>query len=382
MKIKKNLLYFINLYKSILNFRDKDIFVFGSWFGDKYADNSKYLYLYTLSLGMNSTWITKNKDVYNKLKKEGKPVALVGTKQSKKICGKAKYVVVSTGKFDVEPEYIGGATVLNLWHGIPLKKIGYDDHVTADSQSIHKKIWNFLDDFATKNTYYFSTSPEISEIYKSCFNTDKNHVIQIGQARNDVFFDGTLKKIKYKDIEYESVVTYMPTHRNEGKTKLDLWSIFDFDQLNQYCSTKKILFIVKKHYYNRNDDDSIDGYSNILDLTNNNIDTQQLLYNTDILITDYSSCYIDYLLLNRPIIFYCFDYEKYIKKDREMYFDYLTVTPGPKVKTFNELLSSLDSSINGNIEYVEELRKVKNLFYSIENQNRVCPKIMKEIMKL
>lgn len=382
MNLKKNFIYFLHLYKSILNSRDTNTFVFGSWFGDKFADNSKFLYLYTLNLGMNSTWITKNIEIYNQLKSEGKPVALMGTEESKRICSQAKYAVVSTGKYDVEADCIGGATILNVWHGIPLKKIGYDDHVTADSISIHKKIWNYLNDNATKNTYYFSTSPVISQIYQSCFKTDKEHIIQIGQARNDVFFDGTFKRVKLGNKKYKYAITYMPTHRNEGKTKLDLYAHFDFDKLNSYCVKNDILFVIKKHYYNRNDDDPITKYSNILDLTNEDCDTQELLFNSDILITDYSSCYIDYLLLDRPILFYCFDYEEYLEKDREMYFTYDDVTPGAKVRSFDELLGAIDLAINGNVEFQDKLKKVKDLFYSPENQGRVCPSIVEEIKKL
>lgn len=132
-------------------------------------------------------WITRNIEVYNQLKSANMPVALFGTKESKEICSKAKYVVVSTGKFDVEAQYIGGATIINLWHGIPLKKIAYDDHITSDADSLHKWIWNKLSEVPTPNTYYFSTSEVISQIYKSCFRTNESHVIQIGQARNDAF---------------------------------------------------------------------------------------------------------------------------------------------------------------------------------------------------
>ena len=51
-------------------------------------------------------WITRNIEVYNQLKSANMPVALFGTKESKEICSKAKYVVVSTGKFDVEPNIL------------------------------------------------------------------------------------------------------------------------------------------------------------------------------------------------------------------------------------------------------------------------------------
>lgn len=382
MKIKKNILYFCDLYKSILKKRDSSLYACGSWFGDKFADNSKYFYLYALKNGKKAVWITRNMEVYNQLKSANMPVALFGTKESKKICSKAKYVIVSTGKFDVEAQYIGGATIINLWHGIPLKKIAYDDHITSDAVSLHKRIWNKLSEIPTPNTYYFSTSEVISQIYKSCFRTNESHVIQIGQARNDAFFDGSLIEKKYSNIDYDKLVVYMPTHRNEGKTPVDVYSLFNLDVLNEYCKQNHILFLIKKHYYNRNDGAAVSGYSNIVDLTEESCDTQEILYNADILITDYSSCYIDYLLLDRPILFYAYDYAEYLKQDREMYFKYEDVTPGAKITTFNELLNELDEALNGNIQYKAELERVKNLFYAKSNQGLVCPHLMKEIGKL
>ncbi len=174
----------------------------------------------------------------------------------------------------------------------------------------------------------------------------------------------------------------MPTHRNEGKTIVDIYSLLDLERLNNYCKNNKILFLIKKHYYNRNDGKTVEGYSNIIDYTDKSCDTQELLFNTDVLITDYSSCYIDYLLLNRPIIFYCYDYNEYLKQDREMYFEYDEVTPGDKAKNFDMLIESIDKAINGNKEYLDDLKRVKNIFYSLENQGIVCHKLLEKIDKL
>lgn len=382
MKFKKNILYFNELYKSMHGVRDSSLFVCGAWFGEKFADNSKYFYLYALKTGRKAVWVTKNEEVYKQLRDSNMPVAMFGTEESKDVCSRAKYIVVSTGKFDVEAQYIGGATVINLWHGIPLKKIAYDDHITSDSVSLHKRIWNYLSELPTPNTYYFSTSEAISNIYKSCFRTDERHVIQIGQARNDAFFDGSLKKKKYSAVDYDRLVVYMPTHRNEGKTPVDIYSLFDLQALNDYCKQKNILFLIKKHYYNRNDGAAVKGYSNIVDLTEEPCDTQEILFNADVLITDYSSCYIDYLLLERPILFYAYDYEEYLKQDREMYFKYEDVTPGPKVAVFKELIAELDEALSGNAKYRNELQRVKNLFYAKRNQGLVCPLLMDEVEKL
>ena len=87
----------------------------------------------------------------------------------------------------------------------------------------------------------------------------------------------------------------------------------------------------------------------IVDLTIKNVDPQELLFITDILITDYSSCYIDFLLFNRPIIF--FQYDNYEGSDNELYFSIGENNPGPVVKTENELENELENLLDGKDEY-------------------------------
>ena len=65
-----------------------------------------------------------------------------------------------------------------------------------------------------------------------------------------------------------------------------------------------------------------------------------------------------------------------------MYFDYDSVTPGPKAKNFAEFFNALELSLNGNDEYQEKLKKTKDFFYSKDNQGVVSPRILKAIGEL
>ena len=245
------------------------------------------------------------------------------------------------------------------------------------------RIYTAIHDTPLKETYIFSTSPAITKIYKSAFRTDYAHVIEIGQVRNDAFFNGILKKKTYADIPYKHLIAYLPTHRNEGATKIEDHKIFDLQKLEAFCARNECLFLIKKHFYHNKEYTDLKAYPHIVDLTTDNtIDTQELEYNADILITDYSSCYIDYLLLDRPIVFYCFDYEHYLKTDREMYFPYDDVTPGAHARNFDELLPALQHALDGNERYKDRQEKVKNLFYSKENQGIVAPRLVEAIKKL
>ena len=91
----------------------------------------------------------------------------------------------------------------------------------------------------------------------------------------------------------------------------------------------------------------------------NHRDIYPLLGLTDCLITDYCSIYFDYLHLNKPIIYFPFDYEKYIREDRELIFDYDEMTPGPKCYDQYTLQSEITKTLlEGEDEYKEERKKM------------------------
>ena len=59
------------------------------------------------------------------------------------------------------------------------------------------------------------------------------------------------------------------------------------------------------------------------------------------MITDYSSVYVDYLLLNRPILFFTYDYEYYEKENRGLQYDLKKMAPGPLIYSGKELIESI-----------------------------------------
>jgi CDP-glycerol glycerophosphotransferase (TagB/SpsB family) len=162
-----------------------------------------------------------------------------------------------------------------------------------------------------------------------------------------------------------------------GKSAFELSKIFDLAQLDRFCQSHNVVFVVKKHFFHRNEKEDLTQFTHLVDITNTEYDTQLLLKKAAILVTDYSSCYVDYLLLNKPIIFYNYDYDDYVLNDRDLYFDYEGTTPGPKVKDFSSLLGSLETSMNESEEtYRIERERVKNMFYAKDNQGIVGEKIL------
>ena len=384
MRIIRKVKDITNLIISTTRRRDSNLYVFGSWYGEKFADNSKYLYLYYLKNGKDAYWFTKNKVVYEELKKNDLPVLMAGTKEEQAVSKRAKYFFYCCSLDDIDKYFSGGAVMINLWHGVPLKKIMFDDtyNYNTGKKSLYEKMAQWVFDKSIKKRYVAVTSKVFADIYRHAFRVDESHILNLGQPRNDCFFDGSMHRKKYGSKEYKKLITYMPTMRNMGKDVIDLNKLMDLPAIDRLCKENDALFLIKKHFAHRNETTNLEGFENVIDMTTTAIDSQELLFNTDILITDYSSCYIDYMLLNRQIIFYAYDLHDYLAKDREMYFQYDDVTPGVKATNFEQLFEQIEKGLKGNYHIDDDFIKAKNLFYDKPNQGIVSPEIMKIVNTL
>lgn len=359
--------------------RSRRICVFGAWLGKKFADNSKALFIEAQKhKELHVIWIAKDQEVVDMVRQEGYEAYTWFSVKGIWYQLRAKYAVISNGISDLKHAFLGNAVFINLWHGVPLKKIGYDDFYEKDWNSKKQSIRDKIINVPLGREYVVATSKTIAEIYQGAFRRPKEQILCLGQPRNDIFFTNTSNPL----FSGKKIILYAPTHRKEGKEPIDLTKIMQMDQLEEFCKKNDYYFLVKKHFYHSLETEELSLYSRILDITKEPYDTQKLLMAADILITDYSSIYIDYLLLDRPIIFYYFDYENYLQSDREMYFDYEKVTPGDKVNNFGELLDSLNHiSHDKNDSRSGERKEIRDLFYGKAGQGMVGEKILALIEK-
>ena len=84
---------------------------------------------------------------------------------------------------------MGRAVFLNLWHGVPLKKVGYDDDKVKNWDSKGQKILRMIQEIPLGKEYVVATSDFYAPIYESAFRRSKSHIITLGQPRNDIFYD-------------------------------------------------------------------------------------------------------------------------------------------------------------------------------------------------
>lgn len=371
--------------------KKKNLILFSSWFGDKYSDNSKYIFDYLLTNDNFSIfWFTRNKELYNEMKKNRLPVLYSKSLRAVWMQIRAKVLVATIGLWDFNQFFLSKCIYINSWHGIPLKVIEYDQYkydkpneqTLTDIKTI--KYLNLLR--VDIEEYILATSELVKSIYMKAFHLKNDNVPILGQPRNDVFYDEKLRSgvndiVTYHKGNLKSIV-YMPTHRDDGRTLMNMRELLDLYEINKICKEAGYVFILKKHYYHRNEKEDFSEFSNIFDVTNEQLDPQVLLFQADVLITDYSGCYYDYLLLNRPIIFYPYDIEKYLIKEREMYFSYTDRTVGDICENPIELSRSITKHIvDGIDDSINEREILRDKYYSPNVQREVRRSIVDFIYK-
>jgi len=368
--------------------RNRKIWCFSSY-RDSFVDNSKYLFHYVSKQcpEISCYWVTDNLELYNELTAKGYKVCKRKSLKGAFIIMRAKYVFYSSYVAEVNFWLTSGSKLINLWHGLPLKKIEFDIDsgvlqrkysTRFNLTKLHKQL--FFPSAYRRADLMFAPTDEMENIFKSAFRLKDDSVIQCGSPRTDQFFDETSFSGLTQQDEIASnnrkIYIYMPTFRDTGGEFFSKEN-FDFSLLNRTMEKLEGEFWIKAHPAAGVENIDLSEFEYIK-LLPSNIDMYPVLKKSHALITDYSSIYIDYLLLEKPIYFYCFDLDDYKKNCRSMYFDYDDVTPGSKCLDFNQLIKAL---ILDEDSYENDRMKIRNLFWG-EKYIHGCNAFMEKIASL
>ncbi len=271
-----------------------------------------------------------------------------------------------------------GARRIQLWHGTPLKEIELAQHRRRDALRPRPIVWLLSIHRAIVGRFVhhhlvICTSDFLARgVFAQSFKSDA--IVGLGYPRNDVILGGDDYDPELVDngvdvIARDTIVAhrarggrtilYAPTFRDSGTHPTDDGSL-DIDRLSDFARRHDLLVVLKLHPFLAA---RMSGLSapNILQCSPIS-DIYPLLSLFDFLLTDYSSIYFDYLLLDRPIVFYPYDMDTY-RAGRELLFDYDAMTPGPRATDFDELLKVLESTVTGPDTFAEARKKVTDLVH-------------------
>ena len=194
-EINKLFLYIINLPIYCLSLfvpRKSNIWIFGAWFGEKYSDNSKYLFEYVNQHHKNiqCIWLSRNRDTVSQLKMSGYASYYTYSLRAYWLSLRAKVGVITTGFRDINPFQLKNMTIVQLWHGTPLKKIMHDDKITfREPNKIIQIVFPFIrHETNHTNQMFIAASEEVQKKISSAFRVDAEQVAITGYPRTDTFF--------------------------------------------------------------------------------------------------------------------------------------------------------------------------------------------------
>lgn len=347
-----------------------------------FASNAKALYEYMLKrygTNMNFTWIVKSKKMYEHLQQKNVSSLLLGTEDY------FKYVkttdVFFTTHANITNDKPKDSLYVELWHGISSKPVG---HLVNNLKLDDEKWFNHL---KRKLDYIIVPSSFWIPIFSSRFNIKPNRILDIGYPKLNYIVNSngkkSLEKIINTDISvYKKIIYYSPTYLKGCGWELSKNCINNLINLRSYNENILEQYLIKNNYLlciNHHPEDEIHykpyESNNIKlikseDFEKNDITIDQVLNAADLLITDYSSLGIEFLFLEKNVLYINTDIEEYTNTRGFMYNDFEFWSPGYKVNTIEEMLKKINLIFSSPNERIDEIKRKKKLFFgNLEDGN-------------
>src|SRR5699024_945425 len=148
-----------------------------------------------------------------------------------------------------------------------------------------------------------------------------------------------------------------------GKYKFNIK--LDLERMRESLSDDYVILLRMHYLIAENIDTSkYDGF--VIDMSKYE-DIRDLYLISDILLTDYSSVFFDYAILNRPVLFFTYDLESYRDNLRGFYFDFEKEAPGPLLYDTGEIIEQIHLIENGEFEFSERLAEFRKVYCSLED---------------
>ena len=265
-------------------------------------------------------------------------------------------------------------TFISLWHGFGPKRTGF----LTKEHAIYENEFSFAKEYADKIDYFITPSEFAKIVFLARYNCGIEKIKVYPYNRNRYLFENSkekLEKITNRKIQdFKKIILYAPTFkkgigREEGD--FNTQNILNLEKYNEeklieYLEKENFLLILQMHPSEENKvhlprNIKHIAYLNQEEMKQNLITTNEILGCMDILITDYSSIFTDFLLLDKPILFINNDYEKF-KKDRGILFDCEEFWfPGPITNTIEGLIENIEIVKKSSSFYQQERRTLNKI---------------------
>lgn len=332
---------------------------------ENFADNTKYAYLafldYAKKNGIECSYMTYDERQYQQLTAANIPC--LPTKPSTwsakeaNLLLRTKVLVLSNVFYPVEGEdYLQyaltrGAKVVQLWHGIPIKRTGFEDlRAPGLYMPRNAEVLGASGPFDV----LVAGSKATKEDWARCFSFKE--YAPIGYARMDALFrEPTEKDLINVDVATLNAaiaakqngrpfILYVPTFRDRnpgawfGKSSIDVFA--------KHCIDKGYEFYVNLHPFEQELNERLKTLYPHIKCIARSTDIYPLLRHVDIAITDYSSTVLDFLPMDKPIVFFTPDHNEYTSESRGLVNNYEEYMTGERVADAASLIKAVDAAVD------------------------------------
>ncbi|MDE7204835.1 MAG: CDP-glycerol glycerophosphotransferase family protein [Lachnospiraceae bacterium] len=270
--------------------------------------------------------------------------------------------------------------LVQLWHGFPLKALGHMMKSFKTEENRTTNLWQRYDHIASYGQIY-------TDFMCACYGTHFGQYWVTGMPRNDLLFmtDGkqNLQEI-LPDSAGKKIIFYMPTfreleHKKSSWIQVDgdadgylfYWEDFNIDRLDQFCKEHNLYFVFKLHPSDASKVKTWCVSSDYIGILTDGMLMNKCMYEylnaADVLITDYSSVYFDYLLLDRPIVFTDRDVNSYAAHRGVILEPLEFWRPGAVVHTMDLLIQELEKALDNQNYYGEERKRLMPLVHRYQD---------------
>ncbi len=339
--------------------KDPNLLVIG---GRHFGGNTGAVMLRIHEIGIRAVWITRRQDIIDS-GIEG--VVSAFSPRAAWLGARAGAVLFSHALGDLRPVIFPSrkTRLYNIWHGMPVKRISTQDpgfYARTSHRSNLREIRRYS---AT-----FVTSERLAEVFALTFSLPIDRVRVTGQPRTDVIYDEPLPLEPLYDPplpRHSRRILYAPTYRDGRPVRL-----FPFDEqpdtwgepLQALLERLDAVMFVRTH---RNDPGGLEERNGrVVPLQGDLVaEITEVLGRFDLLITDYSGIFYDFLFFDRPCIFMPYDIDEYAASPG-FCIPYDELVVGPRVETSAELFAAIEAALEDPEEWGDRRREVRRLIHT------------------
>ncbi|MBC6458762.1 bifunctional glycosyltransferase family 2 protein/CDP-glycerol:glycerophosphate glycerophosphotransferase [Actinomadura sp. HBU206391] len=366
----------------------KDAVMYISYNGKQFSDSPRAIHTELMSRGSTLEQLWEVNDAQTEVPGTVRAIRRRGAEWYDALAS-SRYIVSNVRMpefFKRRPDQI----LIQAWHGTPLKKVGRDVkevHFSyAPGMATVKKKETKSEPKLAEWSHLISPNRFSTEILGRAFKGSYEEILEVGFPRNDILYSPDADKIvaevraRIGIPDGKRVILYGPTWRDDqyygrGRYKFDLQ--LDLDEAKRRLGDDHVL-LIRPH---SNVVDAVPGAGDgfVYDVAAYP-DVNDLFLIADVLITDYSSLMFDYANTGRPMLFFTYDLEHYRDTLRGFYIDFEKESPGPLLRTSEEVIDALVNIDQVAKDYQEAYDRFAERFCDLDD-GRAAARVIEQVFE-